>query len=156
MTTVVLTKPRTLNHAAAMRIINSARTDWRTWLAASLFPFKLYVALALIAVFYLKAISVDEDFGFGASYNLTTVFIAAGYFLCLLVLTIGALVQAAVRSDRAALNSAWFALAALIIGLGACVFASQIRVYEAFPDRATVFLSSPHTARCAQNSKSFC
>ena len=150
MSTAVLTKPRTLNHDASMRIISFTRTDWRTWLAACLFPCKLYVALAFIWVikrkmdlpnfdnyeypWYLAGVIARDGFCAIAGY------VASGDCLCLISLVLGMLIQVGIGANRAALASGLFAAAALIIGLMIMHFASSevARCSEIVPDIAAL------------------
>ena len=99
MSPAVLTKPRTLNHDAAMRIISFTRTDWRTWLAACLFPCKLYVALAFLWVIKRKMDLPDYDDNeyptylagdtTRESFCVIAEYVARGYVLCLIILVFG-------------------------------------------------------------------
>jgi hypothetical protein len=136
MTTAVVTRPRRLSHAASMRIINSAHTDWRTWLAACLFPFKLYVALAFLWIVKWNAslpnldsdmwILERENLGFFAEN------VALGYLICGAVLILGTSIQLYVGAYRAALVNGLFGLAALIVALAIFDIVPIVMEHEVF------------------------
>jgi hypothetical protein len=92
-----------------------------TWLAGLLFPFKLYVVLAVIGVLSWRAMLPEEysdarEFAIGA-FNAVKDFLTLGYFLSTVLLVGGGLIQVLRNSRRAAAWSFGFALAALIIGV---------------------------------------
>jgi hypothetical protein len=101
--------------------------DWRTWLAASLFPFKIYTVAVVIVLYYwymclppkptLKtldyhsaAVMAYSDFGYMATYAVY------GYFICAGILIVGGLVQMFTSSRRASVASIVFGVAAVVIG----------------------------------------
>ena len=103
--------------------MRASQTDWRTWLAASLFPFKLYVILAAICLFAWHARlpepaqhAVAWHMAIG-DFNTAVVGAMLGYALSTVVLVAGGFVQMSISSRRAALWSISFGVAGLIIGL---------------------------------------
>ena len=131
MTNAVPTKPRTLRRAAAICTITFARSDWRTWFAACLVPIKVYVALAflLIIKWKLDLPGNDSPDWFVKSNGLQYVahLVAIGYFICVILLGGGGLVQFCMRRYRAATTTIIFAIVAFIIGICLGSFALGIQ-----------------------------
>jgi hypothetical protein len=107
------------------------QTDWRTWLDASLFPIKIYVVAAVLwLISWRSCISLNNDYSnfdiFGIlpspayliarDFSTFAYFVSGGYILSAVVLMAGGVVQAIVRSWRAATWNISFAAAALVIG----------------------------------------
>jgi LytS/YehU family sensor histidine kinase len=101
--------------------MRASQTDWQMWLAASLFPFKLYVMLAVICLFAWHARLPAQDsvmwhIAIG-DFNTAVVGALLGYVLSTVILVAGGFVQMSMCSRRAALWSFSFGVAGLIIGL---------------------------------------
>jgi hypothetical protein len=131
MSTTLVTGPRKISRDAAWRIINATRTDWRTWLAATLFPFKIYVILAFLWFikwdFELPKQVSETWFLESGSFIFVMKCITTGYFLSTIVLDGGAFVQMVAGSYRAAFGSILFGVTALIIGLSISSFIARLK-----------------------------
>jgi hypothetical protein len=90
--------------------------DWRTWLDASLLPFKIYTVLAVVWILGWRACVSRNDWAMDDSYTVAY-FVALGYILSATALMAGAITQGTIRSWRAGSWSVSFAGAALVIGI---------------------------------------
>jgi hypothetical protein len=106
----------------------AAETDWRTYLDASLFPLKIYTALAVIGIMARYALlPTDDVLGMlTADFYTFASFVAGGYLLSGLILITGGIIQGGFCSQRASLWSLSFAGAALIIGFSMARFAGGV------------------------------
>jgi hypothetical protein len=85
----------------------------RKWSSLALFPFKVYTVVALFGFLASRGVPRPRNYSTDGE-----TWIVMGYFLCFLILLVGALIQATTGSRKAALSSVAFAVTALIIGLG--------------------------------------
>jgi hypothetical protein len=107
--------------------MRASAPDWRVWLAAWLFPLKIYTVAALLWLIYWHSIlpanftrgwtGLDQDWYRAASEFATVAgYVRLGYFVVASILVIGGIVQWFTRSHR----SAWWSLG---FGIGAWVAA---------------------------------
>jgi hypothetical protein len=98
-----------------------AYIDWRTYLDASLFPLKIFTVLALVWVMIWRMRVPDDDFCFSMSHMADFYYVAGwvgvAYIWCAILLMMGGIVQAFRCSQRAAIWSISFAVAASISGV---------------------------------------
>jgi hypothetical protein len=124
-------------------------TDGETWLAASLFPFKVFVIAGVFAALGLRAMlpSYEQTWSWSmppheldgvqiiasATNNLDfreiLIFTIFGYIFSSILLVIGALAQQLIYSNRAARWSLAFGVFALIIGTSLWIYTVQMPVY---------------------------
>ena len=90
--------------------------DWRTWLDASLFPFKIYTVLAVVIVMAWRAAASGNKWALADSYTFGH-FVAIGYFLIAAILLAGGIFQGVIHLWRAGTWSMSFASVALVIGI---------------------------------------
>jgi hypothetical protein len=95
--------------------------DWRVWLAASLFPLKIYtVVAALWLIVWHAGLPANKSYSW---YNAVSDFsffadcVRQGYFLVAFALVLGGLIQWFKCSRKAALWSMAFGVAAFVIGV---------------------------------------
>ena len=105
--------------------------DWRTYLDASLFPFKIFTAVAVVWILCWHAFFLTDKSDPGDFYTFAS-FVAAGYLFSGAVLLVGGLVQVGFSSRRAWIWSLSFALVALIIGVCMACFAGGIAQYPSY------------------------
>jgi hypothetical protein len=104
-----------------------AQIDWRTWLDASLFPLKIFIAITVFCLVGWHTRLQHESFNFGDATDLGATpagdfyifasWTTLAYFLSAITLTIGGFVQAFFSTRRAAIWSISFAVIGLIIGV---------------------------------------
>ena len=112
----------------------ASQTEWQKWLSASLFPFKLYVILAVNCLFAWHARlpsqnSVMWHIAIG-DFNTAAVGALLGYALSTVILVAGGFVQMFMCSRRAALWSISFGVAGLIVGLILWYYTDQHYYYD--------------------------
>ena len=106
----------------AMRAISP---DWQIWLRASLFPFKIYTAAAVLPlIIWHERLPPSQSPGFDdyawmravTDLSIAASDIRLGYFLAALILVIGGLAQWSKWSEKTAFLNLAFGIGALAIG----------------------------------------
>jgi len=120
-----------------MSKLRAFQPDWRTWLAASLLPVKIYTVVAVLCLIvwhaFLPANDWSRSTGFDWAwfnaineFNFIARYIWQGYLLAAFILMLGGLVQLFKCSRKAGLVTIFFGIAAFIIPFVAMSFLCEI------------------------------
>jgi hypothetical protein len=124
---------------ATSNAMRASSPDWRVWFAAWLFTLKLYTVIAVLGlIIWHAALPEDHSSGFAglrdsawehavSDFSFIADYVRSGYFIVGLILLFGGLFQMVKCTEKSALWSICFGLAAIIVGISLSSWSNGMR-----------------------------